>query len=384
MVEKNQQKKDYKKKDDQFLRMPFEEESFWESKKKILRQMKESPEDNILREFYLLTEIRIKERGQNCEALIRVEKALHQYIAELCLNAPETFKSKKIPLSFSSKPYELNLNKLEALTLVALMYFRLFPNPKNLNFFQVPCDFNCILTNDNDQFLLCLLNYFKRTMKAGEKALAANFITYKRVQAKNPSSLLEDNLQKPFKFPKIILESMDEVKEGIHIDFANAYIGGGALVGGCVQEEIKFFLCPELFPTMLIFQRMDDLDSIVIFGAEQYSRNSGYGYNFCFEGDFVDSAPLDEFNRKKVFLSAIDAIICCEIEESQFSLFNIDREIFKAVAGFQKGIYLTKEFGKSIDDQESCPKAKVPLPQNELNEKPSQNASEKGPLSDSK
>lgn len=39
--------------------------------------------------------------------------------------------------------------------------------------------------------------------------------------------------------------------EGIHIDFANEYIGGGALLGGNVQEEILFAIKPELYISML-------------------------------------------------------------------------------------------------------------------------------------
>ena len=32
----------------------------------------------------------------------------------------------------------------------------------------------------------------------------------------------------------------------LEVDFANAYVGGGVLAHGCVQEEIRFLICPEL------------------------------------------------------------------------------------------------------------------------------------------
>ena len=36
-----------------------------------------------------------------------------------------------------------------------------------------------------------------------------------------------------------------------HADFANMYIGGGRLSGGCVQEEIRFAVWPELMLSMV-------------------------------------------------------------------------------------------------------------------------------------
>ena len=31
----------------------------------------------------------------------------------------------------------------------------------------------------------------------------------------------------------------------LHADFANMFLGGGVFSGGCVQEEIRFAICPE-------------------------------------------------------------------------------------------------------------------------------------------
>ena len=42
----------------------------------------------------------------------------------------------------------------------------------------------------------------------------------------------------------------------IHADFANEYIGGGVLCGGCVQEEILFAVAPLHTVTLLLFPRM--------------------------------------------------------------------------------------------------------------------------------
>ena len=46
-------------------------------------------------------------------------------------------------------------------------------------------------------------------------------------------------------------------------DFANRYIGGGVLVGGCVQEEIAFAEAPELVVTLLFCTYMRDDEALV-------------------------------------------------------------------------------------------------------------------------
>jgi hypothetical protein len=45
--------------------------------------------------------------------------------------------------------------------------------------------------------------------------------------------------------------TIEEVPGAMHVDFANCFIGGGVLSGGCVQEEILFAICPELTVALL-------------------------------------------------------------------------------------------------------------------------------------
>ena len=45
----------------------------------------------------------------------------------------------------------------------------------------------------------------------------------------------------------------------LEVDFANAFVGGGALSQGCVQEEIRFVICPELIIARLFTERQVDI-----------------------------------------------------------------------------------------------------------------------------
>lgn len=125
----------------------------------------------------------------------------------------------------------------------------------------------------------------------------------------------------------------DEGKACIQIDFANKMLGGGVLGRGAVQEEIRFCINPELFITKLVTQKLDDLDSLCIFGVERFSDYSGYSRSLVFKGEHYDNIEMDNKNRRKTIISAIDAIHFYR-PEIQFRSSNILREINKAHIGF--------------------------------------------------
>jgi hypothetical protein len=53
----------------------------------------------------------------------------------------------------------------------------------------------------------------------------------------------------------------------LHADFANKFPGGGALDGGCVQEEILFVIKPECLISMLLVEVLDERSAFFIEGA---------------------------------------------------------------------------------------------------------------------
>ncbi|KAK6161529.1 hypothetical protein DH2020_004910 [Rehmannia glutinosa] len=124
----------------------------------------------------------------------------------------------------------------------------------------------------------------------------------------------------------------DQLTEALEVDFANKYIGGGALSRGCVQEEIRFMINPELIVSMLIFSSMADNEAIEIVGAERFSNYSGYAKSFRFSGDYVDKKSVDKMGRRKTRIIAIDAL-CCP-GKRQYGLEYLLRETNKAFCGF--------------------------------------------------
>lgn len=94
----------------------------------------------------------------------------------------------------------------------------------------------------------------------------------------------------------------------LQVDFANKFLGGGVLGHGCVQEEIRFVICPELFVTKLITQSMLPTEAVIVVGCERYNDYDGYASQFVWKSDFQDDTPFDVSRRRQCAIVAIDAI----------------------------------------------------------------------------
>ena len=44
------------------------------------------------------------------------------------------------------------------------------------------------------------------------------------------------------------------------------------LSGGCVQEEIRFLICPELIVSRLFTEELDNNECLVVTGSERFSN----------------------------------------------------------------------------------------------------------------
>eukprot|EP00047_Mylnosiga_fluctuans_P014372 m.37896 g.37896 ORF g.37896 m.37896 type:complete len:632 (-) comp5473_c1_seq2:1337-3232(-) len=121
----------------------------------------------------------------------------------------------------------------------------------------------------------------------------------------------------------------------VHADFANKYLGGGALGHGCVQEEILFMIAPELIVGCLFCEKMSENEAILMTGAERFSSYTGYGYNFDWAGDYIDPTPRDDEGRLRKDIIAIDAIYFYKTSVTdQLSDKKLRRELNKAYLGF--------------------------------------------------
>lgn len=105
-------------------------------------------------------------------------------------------------------------------------------------------------------------------------------------------------------------------------------VGGGVLGYGCVQEEIRFVICPELIVSRLFTEELSDGEALIVLGVERFSKYEGYGDTFTWNGHFKDETPFDEYGRRKTTITVIDATRFNRTKD-QFHCSSIIRELNK-------------------------------------------------------
>ena len=226
----------------------------------------------------------------------------------------------------------IELNRKQVALIFLLSFFDLIDvkSTDNKNYFIVS---NILFTKYENtfQFGRCFLNYLTVIGRwlAENNPILEEKIVFGRKNEKSKDYLEKSDVE----LCKLKLidtkESLFNGDASYGIDFANKYIGGGALNGGCVQEEILFAIEPEAIVSLFFMEVMDDNDAIAIFNTIQYSKYDGYGWDFIYTG-----CAIDDKNIKKNRIIAIDAI-CVGSYGSYFAIKNeINRDIHKAYVGF--------------------------------------------------
>jgi poly(ADP-ribose) glycohydrolase len=133
----------------------------------------------------------------------------------------------------------------------------------------------------------------------------------------------------------------------LEVDFANKFLGGGVLRGGCVQEEIRFAIAPELLLSCMVCAELGPRESLLMLGAERFSRHSGYASSFAFAGAYEHGG--DRSNALHSQITAIDALEFSasgsDSLRTQFGAACALRELNKALVGFSAAPQLPRSTG---------------------------------------
>jgi poly(ADP-ribose) glycohydrolase len=177
--------------------------------------------------------------------------------------------------------------------------------------------------------LLMLFNYFDRLLVE----IPTGTVTFERQVLNNAPNYT--SLDVPLTNVDIKSKgSIEDSPEALQVDFANEFIGGASISYGCVQEEIRFSLCPECNVSRLFCERMNEKESIVIKGAVQFSSYEGYAYDLKYGGNYVDKNFDNTTGENLNHLVAMDALIFSSNQLSQWKKEKIDRELNKAFVAF--------------------------------------------------
>ena len=256
---------------------------------------------------------------------------VYNNISRLVLDIDKFFPNGEIEILKTSTTNKIILTRLKVALLFIFGFFDIFqPYIKIMNI-NSRYDFEPVLDSKYGPSFAkgrSFINYMTVIGKWLEEnnPILNEKITYLR---ENKQVDIENfkNIQKLCDIEIIEQGSMFNTEAKFCIDFANKYIGGGALSGGCVQEEILFAVEPEAIVSMFLMEVMDDNDAIRIDNLIQYSNYSGYAFSFKYE----ESAIKDEQNLIRHNIIAIDAVCSYSGGVDKES---IKRDLIKAYVGF--------------------------------------------------
>jgi len=182
--------------------------------------------------------------------------------------------------------------------------------------------------------LRCILEYFDRI---AERAPQGRF-EVERVVTPAPTSLAWAAETAPL--TPLVVDRTGTIEDAAghrQVDFANAYLGGGVLRSGCVQEEIRFSMAPELLTAMIVSPCMGADEAIVMRGAERFALTRGYASTLKYAGPFHDPTARTEDGTPDVELVAIDAMDYRRTDATaQYTEAAMLRELGKARAGWAR------------------------------------------------
>ncbi|KAK9884772.1 hypothetical protein WA026_009002 [Henosepilachna vigintioctopunctata] len=261
-------------------------------------------------------------------------------IIKLALRLPEILPG-SLPLLKKSISKSVSLSQLQISSLLANAFLCTFPWRKEVamlypgvNFIRLfsahgqPSRTNCVVEK-----LKCIIHYFRRITAAEPKGV----VTFERIYLPKRNISRWDVLQNNLGNTRVHIASNGTIEDDglgfLQVDFANKNIGGGVMSYGCVQEEIRFVICPELLISRLFVEQLGDTEAVIIRGIERFSRYTGYGESFRWDGNFIDETPLDNFGRRQTALTVIDATPFFNSYQ-QYYPAAVLRELCKAYVGF--------------------------------------------------
>ncbi|KAH8235571.1 hypothetical protein KR032_002670, partial [Drosophila birchii] len=267
-------------------------------------------------------------------------------IIRLALRLPDLVQA-PVPLLKQHHNSALTLSQQQIACLLANAFLCTFPRRNTLKrkseYSTFPdINFNRLYQSTGPavlEKLKCIMHYFRRvcpTERDGSN-VPTGVVTFVRRSAKPENQVRWNESAAPLGAVPLHVDAEGTIEdEGIgllQVDFANKYLGGGVLGHGCVQEEIRFVICPELLVGKLFTECLRPYEALVMLGAERYSNYTGYAGSFEWSGNHEDHTPRDLSRRRQTAIVAIDALHFAQATH-QYRVDLMERELNKAHIGF--------------------------------------------------
>lgn len=106
------------------------------------------------------------------------------------------------------------------------------------------------------------------------------------------------------------------------------------LGNGAVQEELLLLQFPETLVGLLLFEKLDDNEAVIIYGARHMIRILGYSTGMKYNNVIPDNQRGGRrFGNSEII--AVDALqFPSQNSDEELRKINLDRELLKAYTGF--------------------------------------------------
>ncbi|CAF1248282.1 unnamed protein product [Adineta ricciae] len=116
----------------------------------------------------------------------------------------------------------------------------------------------------------------------------------------------------------------DSINAEGFVDFANKHIHIHQIIPSATQEEVLFSCCPEAFLAILVCETLLDKEIVILRGCKRFVDYTGYADTFAYKEHYTKPGRIQ------------DILVLDACYSGQFSKENIDRDLGKAWAGFEK------------------------------------------------
>ena len=318
------------------LMMPWDMDNWEETVKEYEKTKSEVP--TTTSQFDVLTKTRFfSVAHETFPDDVDAFMAVFPELRDMMLSVEDIFESKRVPLLRTNTTGKTELTRKQAACLVALSFFGKYSICMENSFPRFIV--RAVITRPEYPHMLgigmCYMNYLTNIgnwLKDGSCTdLLNEKITYMRHTMSQTN--FENDKTELCNVEIIKTGSLSNSKAKYHADFANMYIGGGALEGGCVQEELMFAFQPELSCSMAFMEVMSPFDAIRMDNTLCYSIGKGYGHRFEFDRNALPTPDCAKKHEEPPRIIAMDAII--QGYDDQFGSKIMHRDIHKAYVCFK-------------------------------------------------
>lgn len=253
------------------------------------------------------------------------------YMQKLLAGADRLFRGFNATIS---APGNIVISRRRAATILSALFFGLFEYsyyPKAIAKNYPTVTLAGVFKKQNIFALQCLLGYFRRGALAVSVddgiIIIKRSVQFDHVDWRNSAAPICELFMGDG-------PHADDSPAKMHIANAHQFIGGSMFSQNLSQEEVILLIRPECLLAPLFCEKLQDYETITVFGAEKFTQYSGYGASVQYVSGHVDLSPVKQGPEPILQVAIVFMDASARVDfKSQF-IDDFERDLLKAYCGF--------------------------------------------------